>query len=301
MESDIRLLAGLDGGASKTRVRVIDVEGRLVGEGRAGPGSLTLSPELAARNGLIALQEALAGSGVELGACRMACGLAGSRQDEKRHTFERLLRDVGKVDVISDGYAALLGAHQAATGAIVIVGTGSIGLRMDDDGRIHQFGGYGPVVGDEASGNWLGRNAVRAALRAWDDEAAGERFSPSFARALIDLMGGDHESILEWIASADATRFADLVPLIIDHEGKGDPLARELLDDASAELTRLIRQTGGEGRVPTSVFGGLATTLCARLPDDTRNRLVQPQGDAIDGALLRARDLAPAEIYASHG
>jgi len=296
-EKKITFTAGLDGGASKTRLRVVDVEGCLVGEAVAGPGSLTLSPELAASNCLSALEQALSGSGVEIGACRMTCGVAGSRQHEKRLLFERSLRNVGRIEVISDGYAALLGAHCGSPGGIVIVGTGSVGLRLDHEGVIDQIGGFGPVVADEGSGNWMGRNAVRAALRVMDDAAAGEGAPSALAIGLIDLMGRDHDAMLDWIGTADATRFASLVPVIIDHERQGDPLALQLVDEATQELDRLIRQTGRNGELPVAVLGGLSATLISKLSSTTRDELVQPSGDAVDGALLHARGLAPKEVY----
>lgn len=295
--SMVAAFAGLDGGASKTRVRVIDVEGRVIGEGVAGPGSLTLSPEMAADNCRQALTTALAGSAVELASCRLVCGVAGHRQTEKRLKFERRLSDVAALEVISDGYAALLGAHRGAPGAIVISGTGSVGLGLDASGKIRQVGGFGPVVGDEGSGNWLGREAVRAALRAMDEVEGKAMLSP-LAAALIDLMGGDHEAMLDWIAAADATRFAALVPLIVDHEVKGDALAGRLLNGAVKETCRLIRLIGRRGELPVSLMGGLASTLYSRLPPIVRSELTPPLGDPIDGALLRGRDLAPAERYA---
>lgn len=296
--SSIHAFAGLDGGATKTSARVTDREGRLIGEGYAGPGSLTLSPETAAANCRIALQQALTDSGITLASCRVVFGIAGHRQLEKRMAFEHFFADVGSFDVISDGYAALLGAHQGAPGAIVITGTGSVALGLRKDGKIRQVGGYGPIVGDEGGGNWLGRRIVRATLRAMDAATAGKAtMSPLFI-SVVDLMGGDHEAVLDWIAEADATRFAALVPLLLRHEAEGDQLAKRLLDEAAEEAGRLIRLIGANGELPVSLCGGLADTLTPRLSSEMRARLEAPAGDSMDGALLRALQVAPPEIYA---
>lgn len=293
----IQAFAGIDGGASKTRARVVDVDGHVIGEGVAGPGSLTLSPETAAANCRRALHAALAGSGMTIASCRLVCGMAGHRHPGKRKGFEQGVAGVGSLEVISDGYAALLGAHRGAPGAIVITGTGSVALRLDADGIAHQIGGFGPVVGDEGGGNWLGREAVRAALRALDEVAAGERELSPFAAALISFMGGHHEAILDWIAAADATRFAALVPLIVHHETNGDRLAKHLLDAAAKEAGRLVRLVGRDGALPVSLLGGLSTILEPRLSTPLRAHLTEPVGDALDGALLRARDRASPEVY----
>lgn len=240
---------------------------------------------------------ALAGSEVGIVSCRLVCGVAGHRQAAKRVAFERELGDVGALEVMSDGYAALLGAHQGRAGAIVITGTGSVGLSLDEHGTIRQVGGFGPVVGDEGSGNWLGRKAVRAALQAMDGSAAGEGVVSPLSASLIEHMGRRHEAILDWLAAADATRFAELVPLILRHEACGDPLAVRLLDAAVGEVCRLIRLIGRNGELPVSLLGGLASILTPRLPSDIRSTVTAPSGDAMDGALHRARGLVPREHY----
>lgn len=295
----IRAFVGLDGGASKTKVLAIDVDGRPIGEGVAGPGSLTLCPKKAARNCRQAVRDALAGSGIELNSCRLVCGLAGHRQLARRLAFEQHLDDVGSLEVMSDGYAALLGAHHGEPGAIVITGTGSVGLSLGRDGQIRQVGGLGPVVGDEGSGNWMGRKAVRAALRSMDEAAADEGAVSLLSAALIDLMGGHHEAILDWIANADATRFADLVPLILHHDSEDDPSARRLLDAAGEEACRLIHLVGRHGDLPVTLLGGLAGTLVKRLPPAVRSGLTPPVSGPTEGALLRARELVPTEDYGS--
>lgn len=286
--------AGLDGGASKTRVRVTDDVGEVVGEGVSGPGSLTIGVEAAARSVRAALAQALAGTGVGVAECHLVCGLAGNRQAGRRRQFEDLLADVGQLEVISDGFAALLGAHRGAAGAIVIVGTGTVGLRLDDDHRCHQVGGWGPVVGDEGSGSWLGREAVRAALRATDD---GTLDTP-FLATLRDRLGGAHERILDWVAAATAAEFASLAPLLLERADSGDPAARWLLEAATIEVGRLIRLTGRNGRVPVALVGGLAAALGPRLDGEVQAWLVPAADDPMAGALLRARGLAPPEIYA---
>ena len=107
----MRWFAGLDGGASKTSVRATDEQGQLLGEGHSGPGSLTVGVAIAADNARMALSQALASVQGHIGDCRMVCGLAGHRQEEQRRQFETLLSDCGDLEVTSDGYAALLGAH----------------------------------------------------------------------------------------------------------------------------------------------------------------------------------------------
>src|SRR5256712_12234132 len=62
-----------------------------------------------------------------------------------------------RVEVISDAQAALLGAIGEGPGVLVLAGTGSIGVAAAGGGRWPRAGGPGPLVGDEGSGFWLGR------------------------------------------------------------------------------------------------------------------------------------------------
>jgi glucosamine kinase len=273
----------------------VDASGALVGEGQAGPGSLTISAERTAENARLALGQALAGSGCDLGDCRLVAGLAGNRQAGKLALFVDHLAELEALEVISDGYAALLGAHGGKAGAIVIVGTGSVGVSLDDEGAIRQVGGWGPVAGDEGSGNWLGRRAVHLALRADDVQAATGAPKSPLLDALHKELGGHHEAILDWLAKADATRFGALTPLILEHDQAGDPTAKALLADAAKEAGRLIRLAGRDGELPAALLGGLADTLSPRI--DPSLRLTAPKADALEGALTRARGLAPPEVY----
>jgi glucosamine kinase len=295
---ETNLFAGLDGGASTTRVRVVDRAGRLIGEGLAGPGSLKLSAEIAAANARAALGQALGESGWPASACRLVCGLAGVRQPEPCGHFLRQLGDLGPVELISDGYAALLGAHDGQAGAIVIAGTGSVALRLDRGGLVRQIGGWGPVGGDQGSGSWLGSQAVRAMLRGLDQQAAeGAPLSP-LLQALKNELGRSHEAILAWLASADTPRFARLASIIQEFAEAGDPIAGRLLDRAAAETGRLIRLIGAGNDLPISLLGGLRGALEPRLEPALQERLVTPAADAMAGALLRARGEAPPESYA---
>ncbi|MDC2890653.1 hypothetical protein [Psychrosphaera algicola] len=47
---------------------------------------------------------------------------------------------------------------------MVALGTGSVGARLDKNGKEHYVGGWGFPIGDEASGAKLGFNAVQKLL-----------------------------------------------------------------------------------------------------------------------------------------
>jgi len=80
----------------------------------------------------------------------------------ERSGLRRRLRPLaGRVEVISDAEAALLGALGGRPGVLILAGTGSIVLGRDDRGRLARAGGLGPLLGDEGSAFWLGREWLR--------------------------------------------------------------------------------------------------------------------------------------------
>jgi N-acetylglucosamine kinase-like BadF-type ATPase len=87
---------------------------------------------------------------------------------EGRRAALRLYRFARTVRVMPDAQAAALGALDGRPGVLVLSGTGSIAVGHDGRGRWARSGGFGPLLGDEGSGFWLGREWVRAATAPGD-------------------------------------------------------------------------------------------------------------------------------------
>lgn len=87
-------------------------------------------------------------------------------------TLARRLRGLSRrTRVIPDAQAAALGALDDRPGVLVLSGTGSIVVGHDGRGRWARAGGFGPLLGDEGSGFWLGREWVRATAGKGDFQA----------------------------------------------------------------------------------------------------------------------------------
>lgn len=73
--------------------------------------------------------------------------------------------------IVSDFAVAYSSATPAAHGYVTIAGTGAGAAEIDQAEIIRRRDGWGWLLGDQGSGFWLGREAIRAALR--DLERAG--------------------------------------------------------------------------------------------------------------------------------
>src|SRR5256885_3664729 len=88
-----------------------------------------------------------------------------------------------QIIIESDAFIASIGSIGIDPGVLLIAGTGSIVIGRDKDRNMFRVGGWGPHFGDEGSGFWIGREAVRAALRSLDTHTS-TAFAERVAKAL---------------------------------------------------------------------------------------------------------------------
>jgi glucosamine kinase len=281
------LFIGVDGGGTGCRARVVDGDGRVLGQGVAGPAALRLGIERARAEVERASVSALADAGLQpedLGAVHAAVGLAGVGRKGVLEGLSAQPHPFRSVVYAHDATIACIGAHGARDGGIVIIGTGSVGLARVR-GREIRVGGYGFPISDEGSGADLGLAAVRTALRAHDARAVD---SP-LTRAVMVRFHDDPLDAVAWTEQATATDYATFAPLVMRHADAGDAVARAIVCAAAEQIDGLVRRLIECGAPGVALLGGLAPPMQRWLAADVQRRLVPPEGDAVDGALYLAR------------
>jgi hypothetical protein len=79
-----------------------------------------------------------------------------------RAALRKALRPLAaRVRVLPDYEIAHLAAFGDGPGVVLVASTGSAAFALGPRGRSQRAGGYGPLLGDEGSGFWLGREAAR--------------------------------------------------------------------------------------------------------------------------------------------
>ncbi len=297
-----RLFCCIDGGGSKTRVALFDDQGRRLGLTMAGPTSLTLSGAHAWDVIVEAMRGVCATIGLDsddFSETHFGIGLAGANDATRRARFVGEAPAVGALRVATDAYIAALGAHDGAPGAIVIVGTGSVGYRIEASGRSRLVGGWGFPVGDEGSGAWLGRAALAQAIHVLDDRYLGR--PTELHHALIERCGPVRDDMLGWLSAARSTQYAALAPLIIECAGRDDPAALQLVTAAGTDIEALALALDPGRSVPLSLVGGLVQPLTPYLPAPLLDWLQEPHDEPIMGALMLAQGRVPDESLAWGG
>lgn len=186
-------------------------------------------------------------------------GMAGASLPEAVQWAQETVREIvpgATIYVAGDHIIAHRAAFGTSHGVLVISGTGSIAFGRNPAGETARAGGWGPSVSDEGSAFWVGREAVIAALRAYD-LGGSNGLLPVIAQSWKVAP----EDVVR-LANASEPRFAELAVPVTAAAESGDPAARAITSRAGEALAWLagavIRRLWPKGGiVPVAVAGGV--------------------------------------------
>lgn len=280
------IFLGIDGGGTGCRARFESADGRVLGQGFSGPATTRIGIAAAWASLAQAYEAAARDAGLapaDLASVSAGIGLAGVGRKGALAALRALPHPFARLAFESDAMAACLGAHSGRDGAIVIAGTGSIGLGRVA-GRDLRVGGYGFPISDEGSGAELGLRAVQMALRAHDGRQPGT----ALLHEVMQRFGGDPSEAVAWMDTATASDYAALAPMVMRHADQADAVARRIVQEAAEQIDAQVRRLFELGAPRVSLLGGLASPLEPWLSPDVRRRLKPADGDAVSGAIILA-------------
>ncbi len=225
---------GIDGGGSKTAFLLVDDYYNEICHLQSGPSNyLSVGGEAA---------KAAITQGVSRLTERpnIVCGgFAGAGRPDSVTFYRELLQSLipeAQVIIESDAFIASIGAIGIDPGVLLIAGTGSIVIGRDQERSMFRVGGWGPYFGDEGSGFWIGREAVRAALRSIDTQSSAE-FTQRVAAGLG--LKSIAEVVGAWASGKiGVPEIAGLFPEIVSMY-PAEP-AKQILAEAAAHLRSLV-------------------------------------------------------------
>lgn len=296
---------GIDAGGTKTRV-ALGNESQLLARAEGGSiKPLRVSREEARANAAAVLAEVARQSGVELKGVAASCvGTAGVRLPQTDGWMREILSASagGAMVVCGDEEIALDAAFEGGAGVLAMAGTGSNVVGRTSRGEKLNVGGWGPALGDQGSGYWIGHQALRAAVRAMDFEQPTrilDRVAEYWKAA----------SIGEVVDKAHAAPdFSLLAPLVVKCAQEGDAVALEVLErggrllgEDAAEACQRVRNLDPDGPMPGVAFTGsilenvavVRESMIATIRRSLPAVDILPEAvDPLLGALWRARGLA---------
>lgn len=254
------VVIGIDAGGTKTVCRLADQDGRVLAEVRGPGANLQNAGELQVERVLHeVITEVTKGVPCPEALC---VGMAGVDRAREAAVVQGILSRIAprsRAIVVNDALIALEAGVPGGPGVVLISGTGSIAYGRNSDGGAARAGGWGYLLGDEGSGYWLGRQALRAVVRAADGRgphtALTGRVLGHFGIARMqDLVREIYEGTFE------PSTVAAVASQVEGAAAEGDDIAMHIIDTGARELGLAALSVCGKlglSRGPVLLAGGI--------------------------------------------
>jgi N-acetylglucosamine kinase-like BadF-type ATPase len=300
----------VDAGGTKTEFALADERRELV---RLRTGAIQrqrVDEETATQTLRDALNELTAHTGVAMTSIHRTCvGTSGETVPLIAAWLRKAFGESvgGELILLGDVEIALDACFLGARGILVMAGTGSNAAGRASSGELLTAGGWGPVLADQGSGQFLGVEALRQGFLAIDQD------EPRRRTRLLDLalqhwnLASINE-LIEFANSNPRPNFTTFAPLVAQAAAEGDVVAAEILAQGGHDLAylasllieriRKLEPAQSEFHPPEiaitgSVLSGVAPLRAAftrSLRSSYPNiQIAEAPADPIAGALWRAR------------
>src|SRR5688572_5597667 len=291
------IVVGIDGGGTKTRALLADERGERIAEA-VGAGSAVRPREIERSAEIIAgvVREVMENGGRASERPRVLCvGVAGvGREPERLALVDALVGQqlADEVVVQTDFAVALEDAFGDGPGVLLIAGTGSSAFGRGPTGETARCGGWGPIIGDEGGGAWIGKKALSVVAAASDGR---EPETALTGAVLTAAEASEAPELIRWAAAASPGTLATLAPVVMTVADSGDLRANAIVSLAVEELALHVRSlarqlfTDERASVPVAFTGGLLSKGTSY-----RKRLEHRLKTAVPGAQLHPEEIDPA-------
>lgn len=305
---------GIDSGGTHFRVMAADLQGNPLGMYVGEPANHYYVPEEEMmRRVNMYIDECLGQFDGSRKDCRfLVVGTTGLDSDADEALLCRLygtLPDVRcPVRVMNDAELA----HYTVTngrGVLVISGTGSIAFARDQEGNTARAGGWMfSILGDEGSGTWVSKRALRQLAR-WFDGAAAEGPLIQSLQETLHIHNRSDLNELGISMCRPPWPTPQLGKLVNEAAERGDRDADQILYEAAVEILHIVEDVvcalDLQTKEPDFVLGvwgsnivksqrlynHFCTLAQKRFP---QVRIVRPQRSAMEGAVCMACELLRA-------
>jgi N-acetylglucosamine kinase len=264
-----KYLIGLDGGGTKTKCVITDFNFKPLYECLGGPSNFLIIGTEKVSETILSLVldciEQLKISADDIASIFIGTTGAGRPNDAKKLKDDFTAYSFSKgysfnsFNVDSDARIALEGAFSGGPGSLLIAGTGSVIFGKDKNGIIHRVGGFGRLIGDEGSGNTIGRRGLNQVAKDLD----GRANKTLLTILLREDFGITDTSQLITEVYRNNFDLAAFAPKVIYAAQEGDIVATKILDEESDELiyhVQSIFKMLGESTMKLSLIGGTIAT-----------------------------------------
>lgn len=298
---------GIDSGGTHYRVRACGLDGRTLGDYTGNTANHYALDGQTVRDRIehhmTCCLEKFGGVRSE---CRaIVCGTTGLDSEEDALLLHKIYSELKgfscPIECMNDAELA----HYAVTGGygvLVISGTGSIAFGCNHQGRKARVGGWSiSIMGEEGSGSWVSRYALRHLARNFDCVVPDSPLS-ILLRENLNVTTSKQLADLSAELVSDYERQPELGGLVDRAAAQGDPWAIKILHDAAKETLNLVTELvnvlkmENDADLVVGVWGSnivespthhqeFRRLLCERYP---QARMCMPQMTALEGAVRLA-------------
>lgn len=277
---------GIDGGGTSCRARIRDEQGNFIGEAKSGSANIMLGADVAMKSIVDAITQAALQGGLsskDFSEMHIGLALAGAEHKSSWQTFMALPHPFASMVLNTDAYGACVGAHNGDDGAIMIAGTGSCGIYLTN-GEQHVVGGREFPISDQGGGAVMGLRLVQQVLLAED----GIIDKTPLCTHVMAHFNHDVDQVVEWSKTALPRDYGQFSPAIFEHAAQGDSLAISMLKQTASDVEMFLLALNRKGAARICLMGSIAERIIKWLSPPVQNWVVEPQFDAIEGALMFA-------------
>lgn len=288
------LIFCVDAGGTRSRGRIVARDGAVLAEAEGGACNPTTDLARAAASLTQLWADCAAAAGhdpADPAGVALALGGAGLTVASVRVALLAALPRFRRAVVMSDGYAALIGAGAGVPCGLIIAGTGVAAHRLYADGSSIERDGWGWIAGDRGSGAWFGQRALRHALAVADGIVPRD----ALADAVFATLRAISPEPRGWLPGLGPDRLGVLAPLVLDAAAAGVATACAIRDRGVAHLGALAGALDLGADDALYLSGGLAPALRPLLAHHLGRVVSAPGADARTGCYLVATGAAPAE------
>lgn len=246
----------LDGGGSKLELRLFDEEFHLLAGSRSGGVNPSQNDSAEVIKNIKTCLRAIPDEIREIESMRFV--FVGNKELLETAVRERVT--VNHMIRYRESLAGLLAGAGQRHGLLALAGTGSDVMHVSKNGDTTMIGGWGPVLGDQGSGVWIGLNAIRSAIRELEGWGEKTLMTPKILRK-FDAFENPHKLIpIVRESKISFSLIASTTPLVGEAAAEGDAVALEILSEAgrlmAAQMEALLEQAPASEENSIVLCGG---------------------------------------------
>lgn len=292
-------ICGIDGGGTKTKIVIADLNGKVIDSIIVGPSSIDIVTfedsvkkisdgikSLMVKNNLLGKIESI------------FAGLGGISSEEDINKINSLLKNnefMSKDAIINsanDVENAWYSGCNGRASITLIVGTGSVAYGVDELGNTWRSGGINFLEGDYGSSYDLAIRSLRYLAKSFDNRIETSMFMEHLKKEFNIQSFKDLVSVFEEYVPK-RTELASYSKLVTEWAIKGDRIALKIVDEGVVELVNMVKavdKTINLRNKEISIIGSLGN-----FDSPYRTELHKKIKDYNEKFIIHENDMDPAE------